>query len=179
MGRLLLSLVAGLAGAAAVHILVIFLLPFWSERDAWSLMEARADLFEIVALNEPGADTPPLSSADPLLREVGCRFDITDAPVRIAAPGGVEFWSMSVYDRRGGNSFSINDKTADATVDIVLATPFQALELRKDQPADLSASIIVELPSTRGIAVLRAFQPDWTYAAEVDAFLEETSCRPL
>lgn len=179
MAKVLLALVTGLVGAAALHILVLFLTPSWSERNAWARFAERGDLFDVVALTEAANGLPPLLADDPLMRAVGCRFDLTDGPARISAPGGVGFWSLSVFDRRGLNLFSINDKTADAALDIVLASPFQALELRKDQAAEQAASIVVETPSNDGIVVLRAFQPDWTWAAAVDAFLGEASCRPL
>lgn len=179
MARLALSLVTGLLGAVALHIIVLFLVPRYSEHDIWSLMSERADVFSVVNLSEPAPDQPALWSADPLLRGAGCRFDLTDGMAHVTALAAPRFWSMSVYDRHGLNLFSINDKTADANVDIVLATPFQAIELRKAVPDDLAGAIIVEVPEDEGLAVLRTFQPDWTYRPDVDGFLTGIQCRPL
>lgn len=179
MGRLLVAFAAGLVGAAVIHIVVLFLTPYYSERDIWSRLAERAGLFDIVVLSDAAEGAPPLWSADPLLRAVGCRFDLTDGPVQVSAAAGATFWSLSAYDRKGLNLFSINDKTADATVDIVFATPFQAIELRKDNPEELAASIIVEFGAVEGVVALRAFQPDWTHREAVDAFLAGASCRQI
>ncbi|MBK8458443.1 MAG: DUF1254 domain-containing protein [Phyllobacteriaceae bacterium] len=179
MGRFVVALASGLVGAALIHIVVLFLVPHYSERDAWSRMAERGGLFEIVDLSSAKPREPALWSADPLLRAVGCRFDLSDGPVQLTAPAGVIFWSLSAFDRKGINVFSINDKTADASVDIVLASPFQAIELRKDRPQELADSIVVEVPSPEGLVVLRAFQPDWTHGAAVETFFAEADCQQI
>lgn len=179
MADLLRSVLAGLIGAAVIHIVVLFLTPHYSERDAWSRLEERGGLLETIALTDPPAGSPPLLTADPLIRAVACRFSLADGPVQLVAPQGAVFWSLSAYGRKGLNVFSINDKTADAAVDIVFALPFQAVELRKELPEELAASVIVEIGEPEGLVVLRAFQPDWTYAAAVDRFLANASCRQV
>ena len=67
----------------------------------------------------------------------------------------------------------------DAAADIVFAMPFQAIDLRKAIPDELAKSIIVEVQDSEGIAVLRTFQPDWTYKKEVDTFLSKVACAPV
>lgn len=177
MARLALALLTGLVGAAIVHIAVLFLAPRFSDHDAWSRLAAVAELYETVPLTEAAGGARPLLGADPLMRAIGCRFDLTEGIAHITATGEVPFWSIAVFDRGGLNVFSINDKTAGAGVDIVLATPFQAIELRKALPEEFSGSIIAEVPEAEGLVVLRAFEPDWTFAPMVRQFLDAAACR--
>lgn len=179
MARLGLAILIGLLGAAAIHIVVLFLVPRFSERDIWSRMAARGDLYDVVTLSDGDDGSAPLWSADPLMRAAGCRFDLSDTMARLTAPPGTVFWSLSVFDRHGLNVFSMNDRTADAAVDIVFAKPFQAVELRKAVPPELASSIIVEVQDNEGLAVLRSFQPDWTYKRDVDTFFSDVACNPV
>jgi uncharacterized membrane protein len=179
MARLGLSLLIGIFGAAAIHIVVLFLVPRFSESDLWSRLAQRGDHYEVLPLGDTTASGETLEAADPLMRAVACRFDLADNLARLTAPAGSVFWSLSVFDRHGLNVFSLNDRTADAAADIVFAMPFQAIDLRKAIPDELAKSIIVEVQDSEGIAVLRTFQPDWTYKKEVDTFLSKVACAPV
>ena len=45
---------------------------------------------------------------------------------------------MSIYDRSGRNIYSFNDRTAmEGELDVVVVTPLQMVELRKDLPKTL------------------------------------------
>jgi len=177
MARLAFAVLVGLVGAAVLHILVLFLVPLYSDHDAWSRLAARAGLYETVMLTTSPGGARPLIVGDPLIRAVGCRFDLTDGIARLTAPEGAPFWSLSVFDRSGLNRFSINDRTAERSVDLIVAMPFQVVELRKDLPAEFADSVIVEVPEAEGLIVLRAFAPDATLEPAIAGFLEGANCR--
>lgn len=178
MTRLIYAVLVGLVGAGVVHIAVLFLLPYMSDRDAWSRMAELGDIFEPVSIDN-GPDARLTSSADPLFFGVACRFEIADGPVRISSAERVLFWSMSVHDREGQNIFSLNDRTAsDGTLDIVVLKPVQMLELRNAFPADFERSIFVEADIDAGIVVIRSFLPDATWQPRIAAYLESISCEP-
>ena len=51
MLRLLYALLVGIVGAGIVHIVVLLLVPSYSERDAWSRLSEMADLYGIAPLD--------------------------------------------------------------------------------------------------------------------------------
>lgn len=177
MLRYLYPIAIGLFGAGIIHIVVVFLVPEFSQRDAWSRLAMKADLYAVTSL-APGQDGVAIAhSADPLMPVVACRFDLADGVVQVRAPGVVPFWSVSVYNRGGENIYSFNDRTAeDGRLDFAVVTPDQMIEVRKDLPEDLRKSVFVESQSEEGIVVVRAFSPDTSWDAIVNAFLSGTSC---
>lgn len=177
MVRLIYALVVGLIGAGIVHISVLFLLPEFSDRDAWSRLSMAADFYRMVRIDAEAGQPPVVDPADPLFYASACRFDLQEGIVHVAAPGRSPFWSVSVYDRGGQNIFSFNDRTAeDHALNFVVLTPAQMIELRKVLPEDFQQSIFVETPIDEGIVVVRSFVPDQSWAAKVASFLSGIAC---
>ncbi|CDX55713.1 DUF1254 domain-containing protein [Mesorhizobium sp. LCM 4577] len=177
MRKLLHALILGLLGAGIVHIVVLFLVPEFSERDAWSRLAMASDLYKMTRLDAEAGGAPVVKSVDPLFYAAACRFDLTDGLVRIRAPGDVPFWSASVYDRNGHNIYSFNDHNANGEkLDAVVLTPAQMIDVRRDLPEDLQGAIFVEAPIEEGIFVVRAFVPDESWKPIVSRFLEQSAC---
>lgn len=177
MRRLLHAILLGLLGAGIVHIVVLMLVPEFSERDAWSRLAMASDLYKMTRLDAEAGGAPVVKSVDPLFYAVACRFDLAEGMVRVKAPGNVPFWSVSVYDRNGHNFYSFNDHTATGGVlDTVVLTPAQMIEVRKQLPEDLQGAIFVEAPIDEGIFVIRSFVPDDSWKPVVSRFLEQSSC---
>jgi len=178
MRRLAHALLLGLFGAGIVHIAIILLLPSLADRDAWSRLSSVADLFVVTRLGAAAPDAPNLISPnDPLFVAAACRFDLAEGFLRARAPGGVPFWSASVYDRDGRNVYSLNDRLATAAgLDISVVTAPQLAELRKSPVEGLTSSVIVELQGVEGILVVRALVPDQTWATSVSRFLDGLKC---
>ena len=177
MRSLLHALILGLLGAGIVHIVVLFLVPEFSERDAWSRLAMASDLYKMTRLDAEAGGAPVVKSVDPLFYAAACRFDLADGLVRIRAPGDVPFWSASVYDRNGHNIYSFNDHNANGEkLDAVVLTPAQMIDVRRDLPEDLQGAIFVEAPIEEGIFVVRAFLPDESWKPIVSRFLEQSGC---
>ncbi|MFD1987741.1 DUF1254 domain-containing protein [Mesorhizobium newzealandense] len=177
MRKLLHVVLLGLLGAGIVHIVVLLLVPEFSERDAWSRLSMASDLYRMTRLDAEAGGAPVVKSVDPLFYASACRFDLGEGMVRIKAPGHVPFWSVSVYDRSGHNIYSFNDHTATGGVlDAVVLTPAQMIDVRKDLPEDLQGAIFVEAPIEEGIFVIRAFVPDVSWKPIVSRFFEQSSC---
>jgi uncharacterized membrane protein len=171
------ALILGLLGAGIVHIVVLFLVPEFSERDAWSRLAMASDLYKMTRLDAEAGGAPVVKSVDPLFYAAACRFDLSDGMVRIKAPGGVPFWSASVYDRNGHNIYSFNDNNANSgKLDAVVLTPAQMIDVRRDLPEELQGAIFVEAPIEEGIFVVRAFVPDESWKPIVSRFLEQSGC---
>jgi uncharacterized membrane protein len=179
MTRIGYALLVSLFGAGIVHIAVLMLLPYYTERDAWSLLSQTSDPYVMTRIGGSGATTPLVRSVDPLFSAVACRFDLEDGVVHVAGDGTVPFWSMSVYDRNGQNIYSFNDRTApDGRVDFVVLTPVQTIEVRKTLPESFVDSVFVEADLVEGIVVVRAFVPDPTWRSAIDDFLTGVTCEP-
>lgn len=179
MVRLGYALLLGIFGAGIVHIAVLMLLPYYTERAAWSLLSQSSDYYSMTTIGGSGATTPLVRSVDPLFAAVACRFDLDEGVVHVKGTGTVPFWSMSVYDRNGQNIYSFNDRTApDGKVNFVVLTPLQTIEVRKTLPESFVDSVFVEGDLSEGIVVVRAFVPDPTWRSAIDEFLSGIACTP-
>lgn len=169
----------GLLGAAIVHILVLLLVPAYSERDAWSRISAAGELFSFVRiLGGAGADTV-YKGANPFVRSAACRFEIDPGIVHIRANGAAPLWTAAIFDRTGQNVYSLSDRTTvGQKLDVVIATPVQMIELRKDTPEIYAESVFVELDAAEGMAVIRVVVPDGSWNEIAEAFLAGAQCRP-
>lgn len=177
MLRLLYVVLVGLVGAGIVHIAVLLLLPVVSERDAWSRLSQAGGLYTVAPLYGAQADRRVLRSADPLFQAVACRFDLADGIAHIRGVGHLPYWSVSVYDRGGRNIYSFNDRSSSVgMLDLVVLTPAQMLEVRKDLPEAYAESVFVEAEIGEGIAVVRGFVPDASWSPTVARQLGSLAC---
>lgn len=180
MSRFLHAILLGLIAAGIVHIVILFLVPIYSERSAWAVLSEQGDAYTFIRLDQDGA--PPLiPSIDPLFNAVACRFNLEEGKLRVyergQSRGEIPYWSASVYDRSGQNLFSFNNNlSSDGTIDFVIASPVQINELRNLVPAEFDRSVFVEADTTEGIVVIRAFVPDISWEESVSSYLSGLSC---
>jgi uncharacterized membrane protein len=176
MTRLLYAVLVGVVGAGVVHAVVLLLLPHYTERDAWARLSARADFYTFTRIS--GENAPPVIGAiDPFFDAVACRFDLSDGAVHVQATGRIPFWSVSVYNRRGQNIYSLNDRAQTlGDLDLVLVTPAQMLELKKNVPKEFEKSVFVEADVGRGIVAVRGFVPDQTWEKSIARYLGDAQC---
>ena len=173
MARMLHVLLLGLVGAGLAHIAILLMIPVFSERDAWARVSALGPAYAMLPL---GVETP-IPAADPMFDTAACRFDLADGVTRIRADGKVPYWSLSVFNRRNESVYSLNDRTsAGAALDVVVATPVQIIELRKDMPADYESAVFIEADIAEGMVVLRAFVPDDSWRPGVARWFAGASC---
>ncbi|SMF48677.1 Uncharacterized membrane protein [Xaviernesmea oryzae] len=178
--QVLFAAVTGLIGAALLHLVIVLLLPDFSERDAYTRVLAEGESHRFYRLGEK-PDRAGLSKNDPFVDTAVCAFDVSEGPLRLTAPnGGVPFWSLAVYDQSSNEVFSINDRTsAGGVLDVVIATPVQLTSLRQAQPPALSQSILVETTQAEGYVVLRSLVPQPSFADIASQFLSQATCTPF
>lgn len=176
MLRVLFAILAGLFGAALLHLVIILSLPHFTGRDAATRVAAEGDLEKFYLLDATDDDAG-LSNDDPFVRTAVCSFDVEENPVRLTAKGNVPFWSVALYDAASNEVFSMNDRTSvEGALDILIGTPIQLTELRKALPADLQKTILVESARPDGYAVLRTLTPQASFDAAARSFLAEAGC---
>jgi len=179
MLRLVYAVLIGLLGGGIAHIVIVFLVPGFSDNDAWSRLMAIADINRVVRIDTGAGTHPPVGPIDPLFSAAACRFDLEDGAVHVQAKGAAPYWSASVYDRDGRNVYSFNDRTsATGAVDFIVLTPAQLVEVRKDLPEEFEQSVFVEAPVDEGIVVVRIFVPDQSWKQLADRFFADMSCEP-
>jgi uncharacterized membrane protein len=177
MKRTLLFVIGGLMLAGIIHISAVTLVPYFATNDAWAEMRrfGRDDAFHTLPVAEAGAE--PIAGLDPHMLYAVCRFSLADDPVRIQASLLDDFWSIAIFDRRGRNRYSLNDRAAErAQLDLVVITPVQMAQLRQDPPDSLETAIVVELPIEEGLALIRVFVADDSMLPQARAALESANC---
>ncbi|PYE88377.1 DUF1254 domain-containing protein [Phyllobacterium leguminum] len=176
--RMTYALALGLLGAAIVHIIVLLLVPVYSERNIWAQVVAGGDAYRFHVL-EPDKDGRG-GFRDPLFQLAACRVDLADGPVHVTATGNVPFWSVSIHDRKGETLYSVNDRASTAeALDLVVANPVQMVHLKKDLPEEAAQSILVEENMGKGFVLIRAFTPDLSWGPSVRRFLSDAECASL
>jgi uncharacterized membrane protein len=177
MLRLFYAALISVVGVGLVHIAVLLLLPQFSNRDAWSSLAEAADFYKAVRIDSDAGVTPLVRSGDPFFYAAACRFDLDDGAVHVRAPGKIPFWSVSIYNRGGQNIYSFNDRATDSgSLDFVVLTSEQMIEMRKQLPEELKQSIFIEAAVGEGIVVVRSFVPDPSWQPTASIFLGRIAC---
>lgn len=177
MIRTLFFVIGGLLLGGIIHIVVILMVPDYATHDAWTSMGRFGGdgAFHLLPMSEPGNEALP--SLDPRMAHAACRFTLDDGPIRIKAAMPDDFWSIAVFDWRGSNVYSLNDRTAERTdIDLVIATPLQMAQMRENPVTALDQSIVIELPISRGFVLIRSFVADPTLKTSVEATLAKADC---
>ncbi|MGV8840080.1 MAG: DUF1254 domain-containing protein [Bauldia sp.] len=177
MNRAIRVGLAALLGAVIVHLVVILLFPAIGSNDVWSAMDDQGADGRFAVLAQPTPATAERAYLDPMMVHAVCRFDRLDEnPVRIVAVLEDVFWSAAVFDRRGRNLFSVNDRTAATPLDLLLVGPADLSVMQRDAAAVLEESVVVDLAIDSGLVVLRAFAADATMLPGLRAMLAAADC---
>lgn len=80
-----------------------------------------------------------------------CVFDLSNGPVIITATPWDSYWSLSLYGANSDNFFVIDDREAHFGAEITV--------VRAGAAHPEGASMVVESPSTKGIALIRRLAP--------------------
>jgi uncharacterized membrane protein len=181
MGKVVYAVLVGLVGAAIVHLAILFLIPHYAPRDAWSQLATAGEAYQLTPVSGSGPGVVPLvQGGDPLFRAAACRFDLADGPLRLSSVRTVPFWTLSIHDRRGQTTYSLSDRAAtDALLDVVILSPLHMAEMRRAMPAEVEQSILIESATSQGVVVVRAFVPDESWASVADRFFSDLICEPI
>ena len=166
--------------AAIVHLVVILVMPLVATRTAYARLAALGPVNATVALPAaaPRVRFPPY--ADPAVAAAFCRYDLSGGPVRIRAPIGRAFSSLSFHTRRGLAFYALTDKVAaHGTIEAVLATPgdLRALAARDDEESP-SRDLRIAAPDREGYVVFRVFSEAPSLYAQAGADAGRLTCAP-
>lgn len=97
-----------------------------------------------------------------------CVFDLSEGPVVITATPWDAYWSLSLYGANSDNFFVIDDREAHYGAEITL--------VRRGAAQPEGASMIIESPSARGIALIRRLAPTPALYNAASRVAEEDVC---
>lgn len=172
-----IALLGGIMLGGIIHIAIIFFTPVFAADDGWARISAVTSESEFRLLPTPTAEEARFPDLDPQLAHAACRFDLSEQPVRITANLSADFWSVAVFDRRGRNVFSINDRSTEGrSLDLIVITPVQMAMVRQEPPDDLDQAIVVERRIAEGFVLARALVADPTTRADIENALTSATC---
>lgn len=166
----------GLVLAGLVHISIVLLIPEYGTKDAWAYLSNRTDLFSFTKLDARDSGSA-IAEVDPFFTYGVCRFDLEEAPLKMAGPETTTFWSASVFDESGTVIYSLNNRTAiDNKLDLLIVNPIQTLELRESQPVEIETSVVIEAGIEKGFVIIRVLEPDESWITDSDTFFSAIEC---
>ena len=177
MKRGLYTIAVMLVVAGIVHVFIVILIPSYASQDAWSKLSNTAGEWSFNIIARPGQGGSALPQLDSALGVAACLFDLDEGPVRVEAEGDLPFWSVAVFDRRGQNIYSFNDRTAiERRLLMVVVSPTQRALLRKNPIEEFEQAVVIEAEAPQGFILLRALNGDLSWTPAVERFLSAASC---
>jgi uncharacterized membrane protein len=177
MRRTLLFVLGGLVAGGIIHLVIVLLVPMYASHDAWAEMGRFGADRAFHILPQPEAGNEIIPGMDPRLLQAECRFTLRDGPLRVTAKMPDEFWSVAVFDRRGRNVYSLNDRATEGPdLDLAVMTAVQLAQMRQNPPASMENAITIDLPISDGFVLLRAFVPDASMLPQATAALTAADC---
>ena len=166
--------------AALVHLLVVLIVPRVATRDAFARLAPLGALNETVVLPRASPKGSLLPYADPAVAMSFCRFDLALGPLRVAAPTGRAFASISFHTRRGLVFYELTDKAAtNGIISAVLATPGDIrLLAAHDVEENPSRDLRIAAPDNEGYVTMRAFSELPSLYGEAEAEARRLKCQP-
>jgi len=177
--RLLLWLLGGFLLGGVVHLSSVLLLPRTAAQDAYSRLEPVTPVNAVAALPMPSPDNSILPFMDPAFAVAVCRYDLSNAPMKLTTPVGQAYTSVSFYTRYGVAYYAINDRAAGRRIiELDLMTSQQRSQLPEDEEVTAADRLIVESPTTIGLVVLRSLSPEPSATPIARGVLAAAQCRP-
>lgn len=179
MLKFLLAIFTGLVGAAVLHILLILILPFNSNVDAWSKVQNLGEPFEFYSLaNQP--NETELYNEDIFIQTAVCHYMLDEGPLQIVADQPTEVWTLASFDTGSNEIFSMSARSAiNGEVNFILGTKGQLLNLRSEEPELIAETIAIEVADIEGYVALRSIVPSISSLDEAQNFLTNALCARL
>lgn len=179
-GGATVALAAAAILAALVHLTVVLVAPYVATRDASARLAPLGALNETIALPRASPADKMLPYADPAVAMAFCRYDLAAGPIRVRAPAGRAFASISFHTRRGLVFYALTDKAAThGGMDVVLGTPedLRALAAHDAEEAP-SRDLRVAAPAREGYVMIRVFSELPSLYPEAEAEAKRLTCKP-
>lgn len=180
MLRLFYAIITGLVGAVIVHISSLLLIPLVSDNDAWARLSTTTKPGVFTIVDPESQIALSMRALDPNFVVGACQFSLENGPVVLNGEGKTDFWSLSIFNKRGENLFSLNDRTNDnGVLNMAIVTSLQFIEYKNELSADLQNSVFAQIDTKVGFVILRAFVPNASEYTKVKEFVSSSTCDTL
>jgi uncharacterized membrane protein len=178
-GALLLAAAAAIL-AAIVHFIVVLAAPLVATEDAYARLARFGNVNDTIAAPPAGPAERVLPYADPAVATSYCRYDLAAGPIRVRAPIGRAFSSISFHTRGGIAYYALTDRAgAHGTIGAVLATPDEVRALAgRDDEESPSRDLRIAAPDREGYVVMRVFSELPSFYPETEADAKQLTCAP-
>lgn len=145
-------LLAALAAAVLAHLAVVFATPSVLMNVAFERLSSDGTAVNAWRLSERvTSSSRAIVRPSPDFAYSACAYDLRDGPLVIQVAPWDEYWSLSLYAANSDNYFVIDDREARFGAEITL--------IRRGAEHPEGASMVIESPSQRGIALIRRLAP--------------------
>ncbi|MEM9732587.1 MAG: DUF1254 domain-containing protein [Pseudomonadota bacterium] len=177
MSKVFYTLTVGAVLAGIVHIVIVLLVPSYAAKDAWATLATSGDPWKFSVVAQPGSTQTRLPLVDPSFGVAACRFNLAQGAVSVTADGELPFWSVAIFDRKGRNIYSFNDRTAiERRLNMLVMNPVQMAQYRKANPNAGDRAVIVRADIGEGFVLIRALQPDESWGPALQRFMGGAKC---
>ena len=106
-----------------------------------------------------------------------CRYDLSDAPIKLTVPVSQAYTSVSFYTRNELAYYAINDRSAGKKViELNLMTEAQHNDLPEEEDVTSADRLIIDSPTSTGLIVLKALAPEPGLMPQAQASLAAATC---
>lgn len=178
MVRGLLWILAAVLLGGIVHLSTVLAMPQAAKQDAYSRLAPLTPVNAMVPLAATKAGAEIMPFMDPAFGAAVCRYDLSSGPLKLIAPVSQAYTSVTFYTRRSVAFYAINDRAAGRrTIELDLMTAAQHAQVPEDEEVTAADRLIIELPTTMGLIVLRALAPEPGLMAMARQALAAATCR--
>ena len=178
MIRLIFTIVAGVLLGAVVHLVSVLALPRIASQDAYSRLTSMTEPNAVTALPlaDPGNTLMPYM--DPAFATAVCRYDLSGGPIKLAVPVSQAYTSVSFYTHSDVAYYAINDRSAGKKViELNLMTEAQHADLPEEEDVTAADRLIIDLPTSTGLIVLKALAAEPGMMPQAQASLAAATCK--
>ncbi len=161
MIRVLLWILGAILLGGIVHLSTVLAMPQTAKQDAYERLLPLTPVNAVVPLAAPTAESAVMPFMDPAFAAAVCRYDLTSGSLKFIAPVSQAYTSVTFYTRKSIAYYAINDRAAGRhSIELDLMTPAQHAQMPEEEDVTAADRLIIELPGTMGLIVLRALAPE-------------------
>jgi uncharacterized membrane protein len=172
------ALVAVVAGGL-IHIAATLVVPQFATASAFQRLSDALPLNRMRVLPPVDAAAQPLPYLGPDVRLAVCRYDVGDDPVTLSFALPDKGWTLGLYTTWGDNFYVLpaqDNRSGELTLTLVPPGERSFSLLTLGGRATITSISQIEVPETRGFAVIRAPVRGRAFAAEIETTLKKADC---
>jgi uncharacterized membrane protein len=172
---LLLALVVG----GIIHIAATMILPQFAKASAFQQLAQALPVNRMRILPPIDAATQPLPYVGPDVRLAVCRYDVSDGPVAVKVALPDSGWMLALYTEAGDNFFVLpaqEGRTVDISLTLIPRGERSFSLLSFGGRITQTSVSQIEVPRTKGFAVVRAPMRGRAFAGEIETALKRSGC---